>query len=194
VHLVQRPSPVPTCLPLDVWGTELVDRRSDTRGADRSLRSPKRVANARDTTGDQSGSRLAWSILIAWEVSNSPGLPVTGGWTPRTTPSILPPNGAQSTWPPTWSASDTVDAWLLSTPRWARATTVTDPAHVSAAAALRRAYQHPPPEVQGLVRDLADYDKAFGRDWQDPPQHRFGRHHQKPLPTRRDAWGRGRCR
>jgi len=50
--------------------------------------------------------------------------------------------------------------------RWARATTVTDPTHVSAAAALRHAYQHPitRPEVQDLVRDLADYDKAFGID------------------------------
>ena len=48
--------------------------------------------------------------------------------------------------------------------RWARGMTVTDPAHVSAAAALRHAYQHPStrPEVAGLVRDLADYDKAFG--------------------------------
>lgn len=43
---------------------------------------------------------------------------------------------------------------------------VTDPAHVSAAAALRHAYQHPStrPDVVGLVRDLADYDKAFGLD------------------------------
>ena len=50
--------------------------------------------------------------------------------------------------------------------RWARGMTVTDPAHVSAAAALRHAYQHPSarPEVAGLVRDLADYDKAFGID------------------------------
>jgi transposase len=50
--------------------------------------------------------------------------------------------------------------------RWARATTVTDPTHVKAAAALRHAYQHPitRPEVQDLVRDLADYDKAFGID------------------------------
>lgn len=51
--------------------------------------------------------------------------------------------------------------------RWARGMTVTDPAHVSAAAALRSAYQHPSarrPEVAGLVRDLADYDKAFGID------------------------------
>jgi len=50
--------------------------------------------------------------------------------------------------------------------RWARGMTVTDPAHVTAAAALRHAYQHPTtrPEVAGLVRDLADYDKAFGID------------------------------
>jgi hypothetical protein len=50
--------------------------------------------------------------------------------------------------------------------RWARGMTVTDPAHITAAAALRHAYQHPTtrPEVQDLVRDLADYDKAFGID------------------------------
>jgi transposase len=50
--------------------------------------------------------------------------------------------------------------------RWARGMTVTDPAHVSAAAALRRAYQHPStrPQAADLVRDLADYDKAFGID------------------------------
>jgi hypothetical protein len=50
--------------------------------------------------------------------------------------------------------------------RWARGMTVTDPAHVTAAAALRHAFQHPisRPEVQYLVRDLADYDKAFGID------------------------------
>jgi hypothetical protein len=50
--------------------------------------------------------------------------------------------------------------------RWARGMTVTDPAHVTAAAALRHAYQHPStrPEVTDLVRDLADYDKAFGID------------------------------
>jgi transposase len=48
--------------------------------------------------------------------------------------------------------------------RWARGMTVTDCAHVTAAAALRHAYQQPDarPEVAGLVRDLADYDKAFG--------------------------------
>jgi len=50
--------------------------------------------------------------------------------------------------------------------RWAHGMTVTDPAHVTAAAALRHAYQHPStrPEAAGLVRDLADYDKAFGID------------------------------
>jgi len=50
--------------------------------------------------------------------------------------------------------------------RWARGMTVTDPAHVTAAAQLRHAYQHPAarPEVAGLVRDLTDYDKAFGID------------------------------
>ena len=50
--------------------------------------------------------------------------------------------------------------------RWARGMTVTDPAHVTAAAVLRHAYQHPTtrPEVAGLVRDLTDYDKAFGID------------------------------
>ncbi|WP_144837317.1 IS21 family transposase [Kocuria rosea] len=48
---------------------------------------------------------------------------------------------------------------------WARATTVTDPAHVATAAVLRRAYQqhpHPVAEPDPLVRDLADYDRAFG--------------------------------
>ncbi len=44
--------------------------------------------------------------------------------------------------------------------------TVTDPAHVTTAAALRHAFQHPSsrPQAEGLVRDLADYDKAFGID------------------------------
>jgi hypothetical protein len=48
---------------------------------------------------------------------------------------------------------------------WASATTVTDPAHVATAAVLRRAYQqrpHPAGEPDPLVRDLADYDRAFG--------------------------------
>jgi hypothetical protein len=46
--------------------------------------------------------------------------------------------------------------------------TITDPAHVHAAAALRHAYQHlhHHPRTQldaaSLVRDLADYDKTFG--------------------------------
>jgi len=52
--------------------------------------------------------------------------------------------------------------------RWARGMTVTDPAHVATAAALRHAYQHPRPPgageetEDGMVRDLADYDRAFG--------------------------------
>jgi hypothetical protein len=43
--------------------------------------------------------------------------------------------------------------------------TITDPAHVTAAKVLRKQYQHPPPTPdphQGLARDLADYDRAFG--------------------------------
>jgi hypothetical protein len=51
--------------------------------------------------------------------------------------------------------------------RWARGMTVTDPAHVATAAALRHAYQHPDrptPLAEGLLRDLAEYDRAFGLD------------------------------
>jgi len=67
---------------------------------------------------------------------------------------------------------------------WARRRTVTDPAHVTTAKQLRQQYQgllpasQPAPGVdvdlsvdlgvgeqdQGLVRDLADYDRAFGLD------------------------------
>jgi transposase len=53
--------------------------------------------------------------------------------------------------------------------RWARGMTVTDPAHVTAAAALRHAYQHPvppAPDDEGMVRDLGEYDRAFGLDGQ----------------------------
>jgi hypothetical protein len=49
--------------------------------------------------------------------------------------------------------------------RWARAMTVTDPVHVATAAALRHDYQHPTSSArdeEGMVRDLADYDRAFG--------------------------------
>jgi hypothetical protein len=50
--------------------------------------------------------------------------------------------------------------------RWARGMTVTDPAHVQAAAVLRRAYQQrgqvPLVDEPELYRDLADYDRAFG--------------------------------
>jgi transposase len=48
---------------------------------------------------------------------------------------------------------------------WARGMTITDPAHVAAAKGLREQYQHPRPAPDphaGLVRDLADYDRAFG--------------------------------
>lgn len=43
--------------------------------------------------------------------------------------------------------------------------TITDPAHVAAAKHLREQYQQPRPATDphdGLVRDLADYDRAFG--------------------------------
>ena len=48
---------------------------------------------------------------------------------------------------------------------WARGMTITDPAHVAAAKVLREQYQHPRPAPdphEGLVRDLAEYDRAFG--------------------------------
>ena len=48
---------------------------------------------------------------------------------------------------------------------WARGQTVTDPAHVAAAKVLRETYQRPRPAAdpqEELVRDLADYDRAFG--------------------------------
>ena len=46
---------------------------------------------------------------------------------------------------------------------WARGSTVTDPVHVQTAAVLRREFRRP--RAAGgddLVRDLADYDRAFG--------------------------------
>jgi hypothetical protein len=49
--------------------------------------------------------------------------------------------------------------------RWARGITITDPAHVVAAKVLREQYQQPRPVSaadDALVRDLADYDRAFG--------------------------------
>ena len=50
---------------------------------------------------------------------------------------------------------------------WAARQTLTDPAHVATAAALRQQFQHGTPPVVGdhLVRDLADYDRAFGVDF-----------------------------
>jgi transposase len=45
---------------------------------------------------------------------------------------------------------------------WARGMTVTDPAHVATARLLREQFRAPPPSHDDLVRDLADYDRAFG--------------------------------
>jgi hypothetical protein len=48
---------------------------------------------------------------------------------------------------------------------WARGMTVTDPAHVAAAKVLREQYLQPSPpapDSQALLRDLTDYDRAFG--------------------------------
>ncbi|MFZ0530942.1 MAG: IS21 family transposase [Propionicimonas sp.] len=47
---------------------------------------------------------------------------------------------------------------------WARGLTITDTAHVTTARRLRQEFQHPRTQAatDGLVRDLADYDKAFG--------------------------------
>jgi hypothetical protein len=47
---------------------------------------------------------------------------------------------------------------------WARGITVADPAHVETAAWLRRQFQQPRAAAAGddLVRDLSDYDRAFG--------------------------------
>lgn len=50
---------------------------------------------------------------------------------------------------------------------WARGMTVTDPAHVQNAAVLREQFRRPRTrnnDDDGLVRDLADYDRAFGLD------------------------------
>ena len=49
---------------------------------------------------------------------------------------------------------------------WARGLTLTDRTHVVTAARLRRDFQQPRTHraVEDLVRDLADYDRAFGLD------------------------------
>ena len=50
---------------------------------------------------------------------------------------------------------------------WARHMTVTDPAHVEIAGWLRKQFQQPRLAVAAgddLVRDLRDYDRAFGVD------------------------------
>ncbi len=47
---------------------------------------------------------------------------------------------------------------------WARRMTITDPAHLERSALLRKQFQQPRAAAAGddLVRDLADYDRAFG--------------------------------
>ena len=54
---------------------------------------------------------------------------------------------------------------------WARHMTVTDPAHVAVAQQLREEFGRPRPrDDDALVRDLADYDRAFGIDGLDDGQ------------------------
>jgi transposase len=49
---------------------------------------------------------------------------------------------------------------------WAKGRTITDPIHVEAAARLRHQFHQPTPVTDGHpVRDLSDYDKAFGVDF-----------------------------
>ncbi|TSE15722.1 IS21 family transposase [Arthrobacter sp. KBS0703] len=45
---------------------------------------------------------------------------------------------------------------------WGTGLTITDPDHVDAARTLRKAFQNPVPAESAGVRDLADYDRAFG--------------------------------
>ncbi len=47
---------------------------------------------------------------------------------------------------------------------WARGTTITDPAHLETARRLRQEFRQPrqPDPASDLIRDLADYDRAFG--------------------------------
>lgn len=47
---------------------------------------------------------------------------------------------------------------------WARGLTVTDPGHLTTARQLRQAFRQarPPAQAGDLLRDLADYDRAFG--------------------------------
>jgi hypothetical protein len=47
---------------------------------------------------------------------------------------------------------------------WARGLTITDPEHAATARRLRREFRQPwqPAPASDLVRDLAEYDRAFG--------------------------------
>jgi transposase len=53
---------------------------------------------------------------------------------------------------------------------WTKGKTITDPAHVEAAARLRHQFQQPSPATDGHpMRDLSDYDRAFGVDFDSTP-------------------------
>ena len=53
---------------------------------------------------------------------------------------------------------------------WTNGKTITDPAHVEAAARLRHQFQQPPPATDGHpVRDLSEYDRAFGVEFDSAP-------------------------
>jgi transposase len=53
---------------------------------------------------------------------------------------------------------------------WAKGRTITDPTHVEAAAQLRHQFQTPSPTADAHpVRDLSDYDRAFGVDFDSMP-------------------------
>jgi len=53
---------------------------------------------------------------------------------------------------------------------WAHGLTLTDPVHVETAARLRHQFQHSPPREndEHPTRDLGDYDRAFGIDFDSP--------------------------
>ncbi len=54
---------------------------------------------------------------------------------------------------------------------WGKTATITDPDHVALAATLRREFNQPRRVHSGseLVRDLADYENAFGVSFDPPP-------------------------
>ena len=73
----------------------------------------------------------------------------TRGWAKRCWPKLRSPRGAL----PISERMQVVGAGL----------TITDPDHVEAARTMRKAFQNPAPvEDTAALRDLADYDRAFG--------------------------------